>query len=129
MIDGFLESMLTLDRWPFWSAAVVFMVIGLFTSNKLFTRERAYRDWGSKWAHLFWFWMRETLTLHPLAAGFGLGAVWRDPEGQGWPLIGSQMYFATAGAVGLVLWAILRGIAKQRGVTLTLPGQSRPPSS
>jgi len=127
MIDDFLGSMLTLERWPFWSAAFVFMFIGLFTSRSLFTRERAYRKWPSRWQHHFWYWMRESQILHPVVAGFVLGNMWRDPEGQGWPLIGSQMYFAVAGGVGLFLWAFVRGFAKHRGIELTLPGQSVPP--
>jgi hypothetical protein len=127
MIDDFLGSMLTLERWPWWSAALVLTIIGQFTSTKLFTRERAYRNWGAKWKHHFWFWMRETLMLHPIAAGFTLGFVWRDPEGQGWPLIGSQMYFASAGCVALVGWIIIKAVAKNRGVELKLPGESTVP--
>jgi hypothetical protein len=128
MIDQFLGEMLTLDRWPFWSAVIVFTAVGLFTKYRLFTRERAYRDWGAAWKNNFWYWMRETLILHPVAAGFALGFLWIDPEGEGWPLIGSMMYFAAAGAVSLVAWIFIVAIAKKRGIELKLPGNTIPPS-
>jgi hypothetical protein len=125
--EEFVKTLFTEERWPWWSAVVVFTIIGQFTSTKLFTRERAYRDWGSKLKHRFWYWMRETLMLHPIAAGFTLGYFWRDPEGQGWSLIASQMYFATAGGLALIAWALLKGYLKRKGVKLVLPGESTAP--
>lgn len=129
--EGFVKTMFTEERWPWWSAVIVFTVIGQFTSTKLFTRERAYRDWGSKTKQQFWYWMRETLMLHPLVAGGALGYFWQDPEGHGWPLISSMMYFATAGGAALISWVLLKGYLKRKGVDLVLPGESvaPPPAS
>jgi hypothetical protein len=124
--EEFVKTLFTEDRWPWWSAVIVFTVVGQFTSTKLFTRERAYRQ-RAWWKHQFWYWMRETLMLHPLAAGFTLGCLWQDPEGQGWPVIGSMMYFATAGGVALIAWALLKGYLKRKGVSVSLPGESTPP--
>jgi hypothetical protein len=132
-LDTFIGSMLTLERWPFWAAVLVFTIVGQFTSKNLFTRERAYATYvlprGAKtpWEKHFWWWGRETLVIHPLLAGFVLGAVWQDPEGAGWKLIGSQMYFAAAGAVSAPLWAIVKAVAKKRGFALALPGESSNP--
>lgn len=126
-IDQFLESMLTLERWPFWSAVLIFTVIGQFTTLNLFTRERAYATWEKTWQVWFWWWGRETLMLHPLLAGLVLGLLWQDPEGAGWRAVGSMMYFATAGAVSLFLWAAIKSFAKKRGLKLTLPGSSSSP--
>lgn len=129
--DQFVSSMFTLDRWPFWSAVLVFMVIGQFTSKRLFTRERAYLDPTKGIAggtRPIWYWGRETLVVHPIVAGMLLGIFWQDPEGMHWKLAPSMMYFAAAGAVSLLGWVLLRGFAKKRGVRLSLPGDSDRPS-
>jgi hypothetical protein len=118
---------LSADAWPFWSTVLVFTIIGQFTSTKLFTRERAYQEHGAAWKNHLWWWGRETLMLHPIAAGAALGALWQDPQGQGWPLVGSMMYFGVAGVLSLGAWAAIRGFAKKKGVDLKLPGQSSPP--
>jgi hypothetical protein len=128
----FAKSMLTEDRWPFWATVLVFTAIGQFTSTKLFTRERAYRLWPTWWAKHFWWWGRESLMLHPIAAGLVLGCMWFDPEGAGWNRIASGMYFAAAGFVSMVAWALLKGALKLRGITVRLPGESTlppPPSA
>lgn len=129
-LDQFFSSMLTLERWPFWSAVLVFMIIGHFTSRRLFTRERAYIDWGMPAVGVrpFWYWGRETLVLHPLLGGAVLGALWQDPEGAGWRLVPSMMYFAAAGAVSLLVWVPIKAAAKKRGLKLSLPGDSDRPS-
>lgn len=124
--DQFVSSMFTLDRWPFWSAVLVFTFIGYFTAKRLFTKERAYAQTSLQW---FWYWGRESLILHPIAAGVLLGFFWPDPEGRKWPQAASCMYFAAAGAVSLVAWVVIKGIAKQKGYSITLPGDSDRPSS
>jgi hypothetical protein len=123
-LQAFFESMLTEERWPFWSAVLVFTIIGQFTSTKLFTRARAYKK--TRFQHVWW-WGRETLMLHPILAGAVLGNFWRDPEGHGWPVIGSQMYFASAGVVSIFAFAIIRAFLKWKGIEVQLPGTSVEP--
>lgn len=123
-LDALINSMFTMDRWPFWSAVIVFTVIGHFVSKHFFTRERAYAKSNSQW---FWWWGRESQVLHPLAAGALLGRAWPDPEGRHWSQAASCMYFATAGAVSLIAWVLIQGYAKKKGVVLTLPGDSDNP--
>lgn len=125
--EALITSLFTLDRWPFWSAVLVFTILGQFFGTKLFTRERAYQKRESKWQEHFWYWSRETLLVQPILGGLFLGSIWRDPEGAKWPLIGSQMYFAAAGAVALFAWTILKAVAKQKNIELTLPGASSAP--
>jgi hypothetical protein len=126
--ETFVGQMITEERWPFWAVALVFTIIGQFTSTKLFTRQRAYAPRDKAWQRWLWFWGRETLMLHPIAAGLFLGYfVWLDPEGRGWPRVGTAFYFAAAGVVSMGLWAIIRSIAKARGVEVRLPGQSTVP--
>jgi hypothetical protein len=125
-LDKFVDSMFTMERWPFWAAAIIFAVVGHFTAKRLFTRERAYMKGRFQ---SFWWWGRESLVVQPLVAGVGLGYIWPDPEGKHWPQVASCMYFAVAGAVGLVLWILIRGYAKKKGVVLTLPGDSGRPGA
>jgi hypothetical protein len=127
-LQTFFESMLTEDRWPFWSAVLVLAILGQFSSLKLFTRERAYGKTTPRWVQHLWWWGRETLMLHPIAAGALLGTLWLDPEGKGWPLVGSAMYFATAGVVSMFAFAVLRGFLKWKGIPVQLPGTSEPPA-
>lgn len=126
-LDTFIGSMLTLERWPFWAAVLVFTVIGQFTSKNLFTRERAYAAYAVPWHKHLWWWGRESLVLHPLLSGIVLGTIWQDPEGAGWKLVSSQMYFAAAGAVSLPFWVIVKALAKKSGMDLSLPGASSNP--
>ena len=128
-LQTFFESMLTEERWPFWSAVLVFTILGQFTSMKLFTRSRAYAKTSPAFIQHFWWWGRETLMVHPILAGVVLGRLWMDPEGKGWPIVGSQMYFASAGVVSLFAFAVLRAILKWRGIDVQLPGTSNPPSA
>jgi hypothetical protein len=114
----------TAKAWSFWATILVLTVIGQFTSTKLFTRVRAYTK--GRWQGLWW-WGRETLMLHPLAAGAVIGLSWQDPQGLGWPLMGSLLYFGTAGVLSLGAWAFLKGKLKDRGIDVRLPGESTRP--
>ncbi len=123
-LDTFISNLLTPERWAFWAVAVIFAVIGTVSAQRVFTRERAYMK--DRWQPVWW-WGRETLPLHPIFAGVLLGLVWHDPEGKIWPKVASATYFAFAGAISTVLWVIIKGIAKKKGVELTLPGDSSKP--
>lgn len=125
-LDKFLDSMFTMERWPFWAAALVLTIVGYFMSRRLFTRKRAYTKNSFQ---NFWWWGRESLVLHPIFFGVGLGYIWPDPEGRKWPQVASCMYFAVAGVVSLVLWVAIKSIAKKKGLDLTLPGDSERPES
>jgi len=123
-LDSFISGSLSMERWPFWAFAVICAIVGQVTSKSVFTRERAYL----KALHQpLWWWGRETLPLHPIIAGTLLGLLWKDPEGKAWGSAASCVYFAFAGAVSTVLWIFIKGIAKRRGVELSLPGESVPP--
>lgn len=115
-------------HWQFFAVVVVFGVLNHFMSKKVFTRERAYAEYEKTKRKYFWFWGREALPILPLIVTYLLGLVWKDPEGQGWTRNESGWYFASAGALSLFLWVVIKGIAKQKGLQLTFPGESeRPP--
>lgn len=128
---GLVAGALSPEHWPFLSVFLILVVLGQISSTRVFTRERAHlRREGRAarfWHGLFW-WGRETLPGHPIAIGFLLACAWQDPEGKGWPWIASAAYWMACGAASLFGWVILKGIAKHRGIELTLPGDSsRPP--
>jgi len=110
--------------WPWYTAVGVFTIVGQFTSLKVFTRDRAYDKDQAKWAqHVMW-WGRETLMLHPIAAGIVLGLIWVDPDGTGLSIAASAGYFAGAGVASLFAYMVLKGYAKKKGIELQLPGTS-----
>lgn len=115
-----------LPHWPFLMIAMIFTVVGQFTSKSVFTRERAYRKAKDQW---FWWWGRETLAIHPILSGCLVGLIWQNPEGvdPAWKLVASASYFAGAGVISLFAWAILKGILKKKGIDLDLPGESIAP--
>jgi len=117
-------SSYVLPHWPFLSVGVVFAVIGQFMSHKFFTRARAYKKTDKKFVQSFWWWGRETLSIHPLLVGALVGLMWHNPESASpaWPLAASVAYFAGAGAASLFAWSFLRGYLKKKGVALDLPG-------
>lgn len=120
------EHIWTVKHWPFWSWAFIASLLGQWVSMKVFTRPNAYMKRKSQW---FWWWGRESLPLHPVAAGFMLGWFWKNPEGENWAGIGDNMYFAMAGFASLFVWVLIRGVYKWKtGRDLVLPGQSEPPA-
>lgn len=123
-----------LPHWPFLVVTLVFTVIGKFTSGKVFTRARAYQKlkgpWYKPWENQrFWWWGRDTLSLHPIVTGALLGLLWVNPEmaEPAWPMPANVSYFAGAGVGSLFAWSILKSYAKKRGIDLQLPGSSDRP--
>jgi hypothetical protein len=110
--------------WPWYTAVGIFTIIGQFTSLKLFTRARAYDKTNAVWTQHVWWWGRETLMLHPIAAGAALGLLWKDPDGTGLSIAASSGYFAGAGVASLFAYMVLKGYAKKKGIDLVLPGTS-----
>jgi hypothetical protein len=116
-----------LPHWPFFSVAIVLMLVGQVMKSSVWTRKRAHTKGKMQW---MWWWMYKTMPIHPVVAGTGIGLLWHNPEGAdpGWPLIAGVMYFALAGTISVWLYQILKGLAKKRGVDLgNLPGQSSAP--
>lgn len=133
-MDDLLSVVTTqiLPHWPFGVVVVIFAIIGQVMSKSVFTRERAYkkqkasalyRFWESQ---SFWWWGRETLPLHSILGSAPIGLIWLNPEGAdpAWTVAASVGYFAGAGAVSLVAWALAKGYLKKRGIDLELPGGS-----
>lgn len=127
-----------LEHYPFFLAAALFWLIGHFMETSVFTRARAHKNRGGGWkAKLtsgFWWWMRESMELHPILAGVVLGLIWRNPENMD-PAPSWQFdvgYFIGAGIVSLAGWLVLTKLAQKAGINLSglrLPGESLPPDA
>jgi hypothetical protein len=133
MIGGLLDQFTghILPHAPFIGVTIILAVIGQHLSLRVFTRPRAYRNYGTsaaaKWKWRFFYWGRETLPLQPILTGMLIGLIWVDPEQRGWTRPSTVGYFATAGTVSLFIWAFLKGFLKKKGIELTLPGSDSIP--
>jgi len=143
-----------LPHWPFAVVLCVLWVIGHFMERSVFTKERllehhpigygkprdkkAARKWkdprsfGEKFHHWFFYWMRESMELHPILAGAVIGLIWQNPENAepAWHWAASVGYFAGAGFLSLFGWLILSKVLGRVGIdtsTIKLPGESVPP--
>ena len=126
-MDDFLTAHVwSLVHWPFMAWAIIAAVIGQVMKTAVWTKSRAHTKGKAQW---LWWWGYKSLPLHPMASGFLLGVVWQNPEGAevAWSWIGSAIYFATAGALSVFLYQVVKGLAKKKGVALTLPGESKTP--
>lgn len=126
-------ELITIDRWPWVAVMAILTIFGQFASLKVFTRENAYKNWGSNWLgklkHEFYFRGRESMMLHPIAAGMLVALNWPNPEGAdpAWGFAATAAYFGSAGVASLFAWSYLKYRAKAKGYDLRLPGVPRPP--
>ena len=113
-------------HWPGVTWTFVAALIGQVMAHRVFTRKQAHTKRKGQW---FWWWSRKTLPLHPVVAGGVLGLMWTDPEGAGWPWIGSVVYFAFFGAISIWLYEFVKGVLKKKtGIDVgALPGSSNYP--
>jgi hypothetical protein len=132
-IGTFLEQLsnYVLPHAPFIGVMFILLIVGTVTSRRVFTKPRAYRYYGTtaagKWKWRFFYWGRETLAMQPILAGVAIGLFWKDPELQGWSRRASVAYFASAGAISMMLWIVIKAWTKKKGIVITLPGESDPP--
>ena len=115
-----------LPHWAFIAWLFVAMLIGQVAKNTLWTKTNAIK----KKPHWFWWWMRKTMVLHPVAAGALVGLIWQNPEPGVNTLAASMGYFALAGGLSTWAYELLRGLAKKKGIDIPLPGitkSSAPP--
>lgn len=100
-----------LDYAPFIATVGAFSIIGQL-AKEIFTKAKAVRK--SKYQWFFWR-MRQSLPLHPIAAGIILGLV--DPtHGVG--------YYALAGLLSVFAFDL---IERYTGFDIKLPSESLPP--
>lgn len=119
MLSAITEHVL--PHWPFLIGALIFATIGQVMKSTVFGVERC------KKSRLFWI-GRKTLPLHPVATGLLVGLIPTIPVSPGVEgLAASALYWAGAGLSSTWAFAVVRSLAKKRGVELQLPGESEPP--
>jgi hypothetical protein len=118
---------LVLAHWPFIVFTLVAAMVVQIFKGAVWTAKRAEGK-GAK-AGFFW-WMRKTLPLHPVAAGALFGLIPGLPLSNGMEptMATAMMYYAAAGLVSTWAFAVLKGIAKRKGIELpTANGETTPP--
>lgn len=122
---------IALKYWPFLAVSGILSMLGQFMSTKVFTKENAYAYLGTdrfgRFLRWFMYWGRESMPLHPIAAGFVIGKTWPNPAPGITSAQESMWFFAFAGLVSLFVWVVLKGKAKEHGIVLELPGDTIPP--
>jgi hypothetical protein len=123
-MEQFLQDHVwSLAHWPWLSACFILMIIMQVLKSSVFTKKRAYTKGR---AQSFWWWAWKTLPVQPIFFGMGIGWFWPEPE-PGIAGVAAVMYFASAGALSVWVYQVLKGLAKKRNIDLTLPGQSTTP--
>lgn len=121
-VTGFL-----VEHAAFFAIAALLTYVCRFMATRVFTKERAYATtFRANVRALFWY-GRETLPLHPILAGAVLGVFWRQPETRYLPMLQSVTYFAAAGLAGMIIWLVLKAVAKKRGLVIEDPWSSSLP--
>jgi hypothetical protein len=119
------DHVFSLTHWPWATVTFGFMIIGQVMKSAVWTERRA-RTKG-RWQP-FWWHGYKMRVLHPMAAGLVLGFFWRNPEEgvNGAPF--SMCYFFGAGAMSVIAFEVLKAMAKKKGIELSIPGASEPPT-
>lgn len=106
-----------LSHWPFIAFAVICVGLAQAEKGLFLTKKRI--EGGNKLTASWLWWARKTLPLHPAIWGVIVGLVPGMPASEMVTTVaGKCLYFAGAGAASTWLFAIAKGIAKQRGFNL-----------
>jgi len=118
-----------LAHWPFVMATLILAIVGQVAKTTIFSTDLLKRTHGSRMGELLWV-GRKTLPLHPVVAGMALGFVPGMPVSPGvLTLAAKVLYFAGAGMASTWAFAILKGVAKEKGYDLNIPTESVAPSA
>lgn len=128
------------QHWPLVTVAGTLWVLGHFFETSVFTKKRVLenhpehkvgRTFAQSFHHWFFYWMRESMELHPLMAGVLIGMIWVNPlhVDPPWTWQMSCGYFLGAGFASLFGWILItKGLEKAgwKG-SFRMPGESEPP--
>lgn len=113
-------TQLLADHWPLLVFAAAASLVSQVFKAAVWTQKRA--EGKGKSRHFFW-WGRKTLPLHPVIAGALFGLIPGLPVSPGVPdTMGSHaLYYAGAGLLSTWVFNVIKGIAKKRGIDLSIP--------
>lgn len=111
-----------ISHWPFAAVALILATVGQVAKRHLFSDDKVKRYALAALG-------RATLPLHPVIMGGVLGLFGLPASAGVDNTAGRVLYFAFAGVVSAWAYAVVRGVAKARGLRLELPGDSLLPPS
>ena len=108
--------------WSFLVFALTAAIIVQICKGAVWTAKRAD---GKGWRPGFFWWVRKTLPLHPVVVGalFGFLPGLPTPEAVPDTVVAHVMYFAGAGIFSTWAFALVKGVAKRKGIDIVLPGE------
>ena len=97
------------------------MIVGQVSKTQFVTKARAY---GAEKYQAVWMFLWKTFPLHPILTGAAIGSVWENPE-PGVHGIASMFYFMLAGALSVVLYQVIKGLAKKGGIRFSITNEDQ----
>jgi len=109
------------DHYPLLVFALTAAFVVQVFKSAVWTAKRA--DGQGTRAGFFW-WMRKTLPVHPVVAGALFGLVPGLPVSPDVPetVAAHAVYYAGAGILSTWGFAIVKGVAKRKGIDISIPG-------
>lgn len=107
------------SHWPFLVFALTAAIVVQIFKAAVWTEARA-KGKGAR-AGFFW-WARKTLPLHPVVAGALFGLIPGLPASPDVPetMAAHALYFAGAGLFSTWAFAVVKGVAKKKGIDIDL---------
>jgi hypothetical protein len=107
------------NHWPIVTFAVAAAMVTQVAKAAVWTQKRA--EGGGRAAGFCW-WMRKTLSLHPVVAGALFGLIPGLPASPDVPetMAAHALYYGGAGVLSTWVFAIVKGLAKRRGIEIEI---------
>jgi len=117
-----------MPHWPFVAVMLLFAVLMQALKASVYTKANILKYKKSKpWLGEMLWWLRKTMPVQPAIAWF-IGYIPGIPASPGVDTSSAKcLYFLLAGIISTWAFAIIKGIAKRRGIELEF-NQSEPPA-
>lgn len=115
-------------HWPFITVMLLFAVIMQTLKGTIYTKANILKYKASKpWLGETLWWLRKTMPIQPAIAWF-IGYIPDIPASPGVEATSAKcLYFLAAGIISTWAFAIIKSIAKKRGIELNFDQNSTPP--
>jgi hypothetical protein len=126
-----MEDILALivSHWPFITVTLAFAILMQTLKGTVYTKTNIVKYKKSKpWLGETLWWLRKTMAIQPAIAAL-IGIIPGIPASPGVDTIGAKcLYFLAAGIISTWAFAIIKGLAKRRGIELEF-SSSEPPKA